>query len=124
MTSITKLTSLFLLIISQIVWGQSSTPKADVIILDSKMRVKAFDPSNVNVRIVASEPSGTLPEVAALDKMFQDSGLSAYVKTWDQLDRDVLFVTARARSEADLPRIYPGLPRKALSKFKREIISK
>lgn len=79
-----------------------------------------FDASKLgakNVRVEGQE--WALPDKDSQRKLFTSSGLLHQTKTWDALDQDLLILRARNKSETDLQKLYPSLPKTGLSKLKK-----
>ena len=110
---------LFVLIAS-VLFSLPSTSRADdsfhIQQVDKDFPVEQFAGAGITVHKADEEKPGdwNLPQVEVRDKAFSQAGLTDDVKSWDQLDRDMLFLRARASTGDSLAESYPKLSKKKL----------
>lgn len=61
------------------------------------------------------------PDPHLREEIFSAAEMSSYLRGWDQLSRDMLFLRAQEQSPAVLKRKYPAIPEKTLKKLVRVI---
>lgn len=61
------------------------------------------------------------PDPKLRDRLFASAGLSEATKTWDHLDRDMLFLRAQEQRLDFLTETYPKIPRALLAQLQRKI---
>jgi hypothetical protein len=65
------------------------------------------------------ESDWKIPEKKDRDAIFLRVGLKAEVGAWDEMDKDVLFLTARDSNTKKLLKSYPKLPKEKLLELAR-----
>ena len=106
------------LIFSQLAFAGSDASTATFHIqqIDKDVPVEQFAGPGITVHKADEKRSDvwSLPRVETRDKAFSGAGLSEDLKSWDQLDRDMLFLRARASDPNALASAYPKISKKKL----------
>ena len=116
---------LFLMSVAAPTWADDAKPTFHVQQVDKDFPVEQFAAPGIQVHKADEDKPGAwnLPQVEARDKAFSQAGLTDDLKSWDQLDRDMLFLRARESGENGLVETYPKLSKKklrALANFLKE----
>ena len=103
---------------------------------ESKFLVKSVDGTDVeplakpDIKILPAHRgvanSSQLPSIAERNQVFEKSGLGPIVESWDDFDKDSLYLKLTKKGPAPIERLlqkYPSLPKAALEKA-QELIAK
>jgi hypothetical protein len=100
-------------------WAESGSGQFQVQALDPNFDVSAMKGPGVQVHSYAeaTEPARQLPSPHDEDRLFTEAGVSSMISSWDQADRDLLFLRSRDFTGERLKELYPRLSLKALKKL-------
>jgi hypothetical protein len=100
--------------------------KVHVMPLDPDLDVKVLTGNHQEIIVdspstPASGSKTSLPSREDRERLFKKVGITKYIGSFDELDRDVLFKRARSSSPAELRKTYPSIPLEALQGLVRVI---
>lgn len=89
--------------------------------LDETVDLSGLDQKAYDTRSTIRSPGAPqveLPPTTLRDKAFELAGLADDTKSWDELDRDFLYLSAGTSTVEELQKKYPKLPADGLKKLK------
>lgn len=96
-------------------WAES--PKIHVIPLHGSKYAKDLEGGGVQVHGQKESNRSELPERQVREKVFAKAGLSEELKSWDEVERDMFWLSARNMRWEDLKAKYPQIPVEKLRRF-------
>jgi hypothetical protein len=81
--------------------------------IDPHTSIDSMKGPNVHLHS-ASEINGSLPSVDTRNEIFKKAGLQNDTKSWDELDKDMLYVAAKSAKLDALKKKYPKINSKKL----------